>query len=79
MEIIYSKPAVKSIKELNNHYKQRIKTAIENIPLGDIRKLQGYKNIFRLRVGDYRIIYKTTENGIYIEDILPRGSAYKRL
>ena len=45
MEITYSKPAVKSIKELNNPHKQRIKTAIENIPLGDIRKLQGYKNI----------------------------------
>ena len=79
MEIKYSKPAVKSIKELNSHYKQRIKTAIEKIPDGDIKKLQGYKNIYRLRVGDYRIIYKTTYNGIYVEDILPRGSAYKRL
>ncbi|MCI8403904.1 MAG: type II toxin-antitoxin system RelE/ParE family toxin [Clostridia bacterium] len=70
---------MKSIKEMNNPYKSRIKTAIEKIPQGDIRKLQGYNNMYRLRIGDYRIIYKTTENGIYIDGVLPRGEAYKRL
>ncbi len=79
MEIQYSKSAMKSIKEMNNPYKSRIKTAIEKIPQGDIRKLQGYNNMYRLRIGDYRIIYKTTENGIYIDGVLPRGEAYKRL
>jgi len=79
MEIAYSKQAFKSIRSINNPYKQRIKSAIEQIPRGDIKKLQGYKNIYRLRIGDYRVIYKVTEIGIYIEDVLPRGSAYKRL
>jgi mRNA interferase RelE/StbE len=79
LEIQYSKSAMKSIKEMNNPYKSRIKTAIEKIPQGDIRKLQGYNNMYRLRIGDYRIIYKTTENGIYIDGVLPRGEAYKRL
>lgn len=79
MEIQYSKSAMKSIKEINNPYKGRIKTAIEKIPHGDIKKLKGYNNIYRLRVGDYRIIYNTVKNGIYIEDVLPRGEAYKKL
>ncbi len=79
MEIQYSKSAMKSIKEINNPYKSRIKTAIEKIPQGDIKKLQGYNNMYRLRIGDYRIIYKTMESSIYIEDVLPRGDAYKRL
>lgn len=35
--------------------------------------------MYRMRVGNYRIIYKMTEFGIFIEDILPRGEAYKRL
>lgn len=79
MEIEYSKSAMKHIKEINNPFKNKIKASIEKLPQGDIKKLQGYNNMYRLRVGDYRIIYKTTTNGIYIADILPRGGAYKNL
>ena len=79
MEITYSKTAVKSIRHLNEPIKSNIKNAIEKIPQGDIKKLAGYTNIYRLRVGNYRIIYKAISDGIFIEDILPRGEAYKRL
>ena len=79
LEIQYSKSAMKNIKEINDPNKGRIKIAIEKIPRGDIKKLQGYNNMYRLRVGNYRIIYKTTETGIYIEGVLPRGEAYKKL
>lgn len=79
VEIKYSKSAMKSIKHLNEPIKSNIKIAIEKIPQGDIKKLRGYTNIYRLRVGDYRIIYKIISNGIFIQDILPRGEAYKRL
>ncbi|MBQ3426335.1 MAG: type II toxin-antitoxin system RelE/ParE family toxin [Clostridia bacterium] len=79
MEIEYSKQAKKDIKELNEPIKGRIKKAIEKIPQGDIRKLKGYMNIYRLRVGGYRIIYKATIDGIYVEAVLPRGSAYKNI
>ncbi|MGM9937656.1 MAG: type II toxin-antitoxin system RelE/ParE family toxin [Candidatus Ornithomonoglobus sp.] len=77
--IEYSKSAKKSIKALNEPFKSNIREAIENFPQGDIKKLQGYTNMYRMRVGNYRIIYKTTLHGIFIEDILPRGKAYKRL
>ena len=77
--IEYSKSARKSIKALNEPFKSSIKKALENFPKGDIKKLQGYTNMYRMRVGNYRIIYKTTEYGIFVEDILPRGEAYKRL
>ena len=79
MEITYSKSAMKSIKYLNEPMKSHIKEAIEKIPQGDIKKLSGYTTMYRLRVGNYRIIYKAVLNGIFIEDILPRGEAYKRL
>ena len=59
--------------------KERIKKGIEKIPSGDIKMLVGYSNMFRLRIGDYRIIYKATPDGIYIEGILPRGEAYRNL
>lgn len=79
LKITYSKSAVKSIKNLNEPMKSNIKKAIEKIPDGDIKKLKGYTSIYRLRSGNYRVIYKTVIDGIFIEDILPRGEAYKRL
>lgn len=79
MIIQYSKHATKSIKTIPSPMKDRIKIGIEKIPSGDIKMLVGYTNMFRLRIGDYRIIYKITSDGIYVQDILPRGKAYKNL
>ena len=72
----YSKRAVKAINKINNPFKQNIKEAIEKLPAGDVVKLQGYKNAYRLRVGDYRILFDMDEK-IEITDVLPRGEAYK--
>jgi mRNA interferase RelE/StbE len=44
-----------------------------------IKKLQGYDNVYRIRVGDYRILY-SIENEILTIDIIKiahRQSAYK--
>ena len=41
--IIYTKKARKSIKSLDI----RVKDGIEKIPFGDIKKLQGYSNLYR--------------------------------
>ena len=75
MNLIYSKQAVKAINRINNPFKQNIKAAIEKLPSGDVKKLQGYKNAYRLRVGEYRILFDMSEN-IEITDVLVRGSAY---
>ena len=76
MEIIYAKRAAKAIERINNPFKQNIKDAIEKLPDGDVKKLKGYTNAFRLRVGDYRILFDMSEL-IEITDVLPRGQAYK--
>ncbi len=57
--------------------KQRIKEAIQQLPSGDIKKLKGYTNAYRLRVGDYRVIYDMMDDMIRINNVLPRGDAYK--
>lgn len=58
--------------------KQRIKTAIEKIPDGDIKPLQGVKGSYRLRVGGWRILFSYPEAGVVlIEKIAPRGEVYK--
>ena len=91
MDIQYSKKAVKVINRLDKPTKSRIKEAIEGIPKGDIKVLQGSENSYRLRVGDWRIIFSyfeterkdettgeiITEKAILIEKIAPRGEVYK--
>ena len=79
LEILYKHQAIKQIKLLDVTDKQRIKTGIENLPLGDIKKLKGYTNSYRLRVGNYRVLFNLNDNTLEIVAVLPRGGAYKNL
>jgi mRNA-degrading endonuclease RelE of RelBE toxin-antitoxin system len=79
LQIEYEKDAAKYIQAQDKPTKQRLKTAIEKLPDGDVKKLQGYKNDYRLRVGDLRVLYSVNGDIITIKDVLPRGQAYKRL
>lgn len=79
MKILYKKSAVKYINSADRTTKKRLKEAIEKIPFGDIKKLQGLENDYRLRVGDLRVLFTIEDDIITINDILPRGQAYKRL
>ncbi len=79
MRIEYTKEAIKHISKMDKPTKQRLKNAIENLPAGDIKKLQGYSIDYRLRVGDLRVIFSIENDIITIKDVLPRGQAYKRI
>lgn len=79
MYIRYAKIAVKHIEDLDKTSKQRIKTAIEKLPFGDIKKLKGYRNDYRLRVGNFRVLFSLENDIITIKDVLPRGQVYKRI
>ena len=79
MRIEYTKQSVKYINGADKTTKRRLKEAIEKIPSGDIKKLQGIDNGYRLRVGDLRVLFTLEEDVIYIEKILPRGEVYKRV
>ncbi len=80
MEILYTKQAEKQISKLDKTTKKRIKDGIEKIPMGDIIRLQGVEPImFRLRIGDYRVIFEMTTKRVIIRHVLPRGKAYNRV
>ena len=79
MRIEYEKEAAKHIQAQDKTTRQRLKAAIEKLPDGDIKKLQGYKNDYRLRNGELRVLYSVENDIITIKDVLPRGQAYKRL
>ena len=78
MRIEYARAAVKVINGMDRPTKQRIKAGIEKLPQGDIKPYKGSPGTYRLRVGDWRILFSYPEEGtILIEKIGPRGGVYK--
>lgn len=77
MQINYSKQAIKFLKKQERTLQQRILKAINSLPTGDVKKLQGTSSKYRLRVGDIRVIFDKQGNILYIERINNRGEIYK--
>ena len=66
-KIIIKKKAKKFIDKLPKNERLRIAKAIESLPNGeDIKKLKGYTDLLRLRVGDYRIIYTVNHGELVV-------------
>ena len=80
MKFLYSKTSIKYLQKLERGVVRKIIEAIEKLPLeGDINKLKGKKakNIFRLRIGKFRVIYSSEKEVIKIIKIDTRGDVYK--
>ena len=81
--ITFRRSAQKELAEITKPYNQNIVTAIDKLaenPRPDgVKKLKGEDNAYRIRVGDYRVIY-TIEDVIKIVEIQRirhRKDAYK--
>lgn len=67
------------IMSCDKQTKQRLKSCIERLPLGNVVKLQGFVAEYRLRVGNLRVLFTYEDNIITINDISSRGQVYKGL
>ncbi len=80
-KVTFSPIAKKQFLDLDKSIQIRIKSGILKLgnipPQGDIKKLKGRDKQFRLRIGNWRVIFRDIETGIEILAILPRGQAYK--
>ncbi len=74
----------KALKKLTEKERNVVKNILENIEEGifnnlDIKKLKGYSDIFRVRKGGIRIIFRKTNKGIFIISIeRRRKKTYKK-
>lgn len=66
------KSAMKFIEKQDKAQQKRILRAIYNLPEGDIKKLKG-QEAYRLRVGDYRILY-TIEYDVLVITVVAAGN-----
>lgn len=85
-DIYYSEHALKEFENLDNSMRHRIKKAIEKLRqfpnLSNIKRLKytGHED-YRLKIGDYRIIFRVNEkkNEIYILALGHRKDIYDLL
>lgn len=75
--LVLSKPAVRALRDLPANVNQRISIALDGLkeqprPQGCI-KLQGREGLWRIRVGDYRIIY-AIDDTVQIIDVRRIGN-----
>lgn len=80
MPVFLSKTSLKYLERLEKSLSSKIVKAIEGLPgEGDIKKMRGPgpSNLYRLRVGKYRVLYSWNEDIIRIVDIDTRGDIYK--
>lgn len=76
MNIQYSKQALKFLLRQDKPTQERLTTAIKKLPEGDVKKMQGL-SLYRLRVGDFRILFARSGQIINIEKIDNRVQIYK--
>lgn len=78
--IEYLKPARKFMASQNQQTAGRIRDAILKLPEGDVKRMQGMGGVpkFRLRVGDFRVIFRVDGYVITILTIDNRGDVYKK-
>jgi len=75
----YSKQAEKFLDRQNDKTYNRIKAAVNDLPDGDVKKVQGHKDLYRLRVGGFRIVFAMVNNNIFVKTIDNRGQIYRHL
>lgn len=75
--------AAKEFRKLDGTTQRRIASAIQGLrtnprPSG-VKKLVGYDTAYRIRVGDYRVIYEVLDDTLLVEifRIRNRRDAYK--
>jgi len=85
MKIIFKQSFLKTLtKNRNKSLKDDIADAIENVELAinineirNIKKLKGYKDFYRIKIGSYRLGLKIEKDIVYFVDIDHRKDIYK--
>lgn len=81
----FSATAVKNLSRFPRNDQRRILTQVEKLAadptkMRGVKRLVNYDVTYRLRVGDYRVLFERDDviRIIDIVDVLPRGHAYRR-
>ena len=79
-KIEFSRRAAKDYKKLPQNYKVLVDLSLARLSEGsalDVKPIVGEKDVYRLRVGKYRVLFTIIGKTILIAKIRPRGDIYK--
>lgn len=82
-DLVLRQQATKFIKKQDKKTQLRILKALEGLqkvpPEGDVKKLRGEQQIFRLRIGTYRALFSVNHNQrrVIVDIIGNRGDIYR--
>jgi len=80
MKIEIRKSAIKDLKHISEPHKSQIHTKIislKNFPdVANIKKLTSFEPAYRLRVGNYRVLFDVTDDTVVIGRVLHRKKSY---
>ena len=82
MRIKYRKEAARKLKAMQPKQSRAIRGSLEKLAENpsradlDARPLTG-RTGYRLRVGEWRVVYRVTDDALLVERIAPRGKVYK--
>ena len=81
MNINIRKSAIKDLKKINENDRRKIHSKIlvlSGFPnISNVKKLTNFEPAYRLRVGDYRILFDVSEDSVEIGRVLHRKDSYK--
>ena len=84
-QLVISRQPAKTLRKLPRDLRERIDRAILALsvdprPVG-CKKLSGYTDLYRVRMGDWRITYaiKNAELIVLVVEVAPRGGVYRDL
>jgi len=81
LEIEFSKQAAKQYRKLPKEYRRLIDIALFRLSQGlelDLKPIQGQDDVYRIRVGKYRIVFAELAKTALVFRISPRGDVYGR-
>ena len=89
MNVDYSKDFKKSVKKLSGKMLGSVRRVVEEVKnaeslkdITDCKKLVGYRNVYRIRIGDYRAFFtfhiEIINDTIIFRYLVPRGEAYDK-
>jgi mRNA interferase RelE/StbE len=80
--VLLSAPAQKTYDSLTPELRRRVREALlefATLGRGDLKRLRGTRgreDLFRLRVGDYRVVFAVSAREIRVTRIIHRGEGY---
>lgn len=89
MNVEYSKDFEKSVKKLSGKMLDSIRRVIAEVKnaesikeITDCKKLVGYRNVYRIRIGDYRAFFtfhiEIVNDTVIFRYLVSRGEAYDK-